>query len=216
MVEIFMIKGVGALTDGGWGEDGGYRGGTILLFVGMIMTWLLNMVANHLTNYAFAMEKKDAEDDSETKPTNDSGSSVIKEKATQREAASEVQTKSAHTQVSMRHSKMVQSTSAATGNVGPFGPNAQPWMLDSFRRPSLPRLGSRRNEPAMDDIEELMRKKAAREERMEVRTSALQLGTPDGNIGELLGLFFGCQIEEERMEVRKNLDGSALSALSVS
>lgn len=53
MVEIFMIKGVGALTDGGWGEDGAYRGGTMLLFCGMVITFFLDMVAHMITRRTF-------------------------------------------------------------------------------------------------------------------------------------------------------------------
>ena len=48
-VEIFMQKGVAALTDGGWGEAG-YRWGTMLFFGGMIITALLDVVVHVVSN----------------------------------------------------------------------------------------------------------------------------------------------------------------------
>lgn len=59
-VEIFMQKGVQALVDCGWGEDGGYRYGTLLLFAGMIVTGLLDLLVHYVSKYAGVNESIDA------------------------------------------------------------------------------------------------------------------------------------------------------------
>jgi hypothetical protein len=51
-VEIFMQKGVAALTDGGWGENGAYRWGTALLFAGMLATGVLDVIVHIISNHA--------------------------------------------------------------------------------------------------------------------------------------------------------------------
>lgn len=59
-VEIFMAKGVPALQEGGWGEDGGYRNGTLLLFGGMIITGILDLLVHMVSKYAGKNDTIDA------------------------------------------------------------------------------------------------------------------------------------------------------------
>lgn len=59
-VEIFMQKGVTALIDGGWGEDGGYRNGTLLLFAGMVLTGILDLLVHFVSKFAGVNEDIDA------------------------------------------------------------------------------------------------------------------------------------------------------------
>lgn len=53
-----MQKGVQALTDGGW--EHGYRWGTLLLFAGMIVTGLLDLLVHFVSKYAGINEEMDA------------------------------------------------------------------------------------------------------------------------------------------------------------
>lgn len=55
-----MQKGVPALIDGGWGEDGGYRYGTMLLFGGMVITGLLDLLVHFVSKFAGVNEEIDA------------------------------------------------------------------------------------------------------------------------------------------------------------
>lgn len=55
-----MQKGVPALIDGGWGEDGGYRYGTLLLFGGMVITGLLDLLVHFVSKFAGVNEEIDA------------------------------------------------------------------------------------------------------------------------------------------------------------
>ena len=59
-VEIFMQKGVVALVDGGWSEDDGYRYGTMLLFAGMLITGLLDILVHFVSKFAGVNEEIDA------------------------------------------------------------------------------------------------------------------------------------------------------------
>lgn len=55
-----MSKGVPALVDGGWGEDEAYRYGTLLLFGGMVLTGILDLLVHFVTKLAGANESIDA------------------------------------------------------------------------------------------------------------------------------------------------------------
>lgn len=59
-VEIFTQKGVAALQDGGWGEDGSYRWGTMLFFGGMFITGLLDLAVHRLSSLAGLSAGKNA------------------------------------------------------------------------------------------------------------------------------------------------------------
>ena len=54
-----MQKGVTALTRGGWGEAG-YRWGTMLLFGGMAVTAMLDLLVHFISNYAGVNKSIDA------------------------------------------------------------------------------------------------------------------------------------------------------------
>lgn len=55
-----MSKGVPALAEGGWGEDGGYRYGTMLVFAGMIITGILDLLVHFVSKNAGVNESIDA------------------------------------------------------------------------------------------------------------------------------------------------------------